>query len=95
MNNVVKLATVIPSEQPPDDSQGAPLTFDTTDLCFQLRTSPATLHRLRASGKLLKSHRFGSQLRWDAEEVKAWIKAGMPDARTWEAIKAAKGRVEK
>src|SRR5262245_3960456 len=64
-----------------------PLTYDTDDLAFVLRTSLATLHRLRAAGKLPRASRLGGQLRWPAEEIRAWVRAGMPDLKTWEAMR--------
>jgi predicted DNA-binding transcriptional regulator AlpA len=69
-----------------------PLLYDSTDLCHILRCSKATLHRLKAANKLPKALRLGGQLRWSAEEVQAWIRAGLPNARAWEAIKSADSR---
>jgi predicted DNA-binding transcriptional regulator AlpA len=65
-----------------------PLTFDTNDLAFVLRTSLATIHRMRAAGKLPRALRWGGQLRWRVDEVRAWVAAGMPDLKSWEAMKA-------
>jgi predicted DNA-binding transcriptional regulator AlpA len=67
-----------------------PLVYDTADLCAVLRISPATLHRLRAAGKLPRAMRLGSQLRFLASEIQEWCEAGMPDQRAWEAIKAVR-----
>jgi predicted DNA-binding transcriptional regulator AlpA len=79
------------SEAP--DQQGAgviqPLLLDSGDLCTVLRISLATLHRLKAAGKLPRARRLGSQLRWLLSEIKDWCAAGMPDCKTWEAILAA------
>jgi hypothetical protein len=65
-----------------------PLTYDTDDLAFVLRSSLATIHRLRAAGKLPRALKLGGQLRWRVEEIKAWCAAGMPDLKTWEAMRS-------
>jgi hypothetical protein len=65
-----------------------PLTYDTDDLAFVLRSSLATIHRLRAAGKLPRALKLGGQLRWRVDEVKAWCAAGMPDLKTWEAMRS-------
>jgi hypothetical protein len=36
--------------------------------------------------------RLGRKVLWKRAEVVAWIDAGCPDGRTWEAMKAAAGR---
>jgi predicted DNA-binding transcriptional regulator AlpA len=77
----------VPSAEQAPHRDLSPLTFDTNDLAFVLRTSLATLHRLRAAGKLPRALRLGGQLRWRVEEVKAWCAAGMPDLKTWEAMR--------
>jgi predicted DNA-binding transcriptional regulator AlpA len=69
----------------------APLVVGTRGLCNILQTSEATVHRLRSSGKLLKPLELGSQLRWRVAEVNAWVEAGCPELRTWEALRKAKG----
>jgi predicted DNA-binding transcriptional regulator AlpA len=68
----------------------SPLTYDTNDLAFVLRTSLATIHRLRAAGKLPRALKLGSQLRWRVAEVQAWVTAGMPDLQTWETMNDAR-----
>jgi predicted DNA-binding transcriptional regulator AlpA len=94
MKNVVKMATGVETQTQtlaPDQAADtlAPLLYDSSDLCHVLRCSMATLHRLKADNKLPKALRLGGQLRWSVEEVQAWIRAGMPDGRTWAAIRAA------
>jgi predicted DNA-binding transcriptional regulator AlpA len=63
------------------------LIFDSGDLCRVLSMSPATLHRLRAAGKLPRAHRLGGRLAWRADEVREWVAAGMPNLETWEAMR--------
>jgi excisionase family DNA binding protein len=61
------------------------LTLD--DLADVLAVHRTTLERMRAAGKLLDADKFGGQLRFQTEEVREWIRAGMPDARTWKAMR--------
>jgi excisionase family DNA binding protein len=49
-------------------------------------------HRLRAAGKLPPAEKLGRAVRWRRADVEAWIAAGCPDARTWQAMQAAAGR---
>jgi predicted DNA-binding transcriptional regulator AlpA len=80
-----------PADKADQHATGAlpPLLYDSSDLCHILRCSKATLHRLKSGNKLPKALRLGGQLRWSVEEVQAWIRAGLPNARIWEAIKSA------
>ena len=66
-----------------------PLLYDTADLCRLLNCSPATLFRRKSAGLLLRGIRWGGKLCWRAEEVKEWVKAGMPPAKEWEARQKA------
>jgi predicted DNA-binding transcriptional regulator AlpA len=49
----------------------------------------STLHALRAAGRWGPAPiRLGRALRFRRADVVAWIDAGCPDARTWEAMRA-------
>jgi predicted DNA-binding transcriptional regulator AlpA len=52
--------------------------------------SEATWWRLHASAKIPRPVRLGKRTLWRAEELRAWIAAGIPDRRTWEAMQAAR-----
>ena len=65
------------------------LVLTVSDLSEMLRTSDRTVHRLNSSGKIPKPYRLGGQLRWDRAEIEAWVKAGMPDRKTWSRSWAA------
>jgi len=58
-----------------------------SDLARVLGTSTRTIWRLLEQGKLPKPARLGSRPRWPADEVRNWIKAGMPEAESWGAIR--------
>jgi predicted DNA-binding transcriptional regulator AlpA len=79
------IASARPAEQLLDS-----LVLDTTQMCHLLRCSLATLHRRRSAGQLPRPIKWGGKLCWRADEVKAWVTAGMPDAKTWEATKEAR-----
>ncbi len=79
------LATPDPATSPLDQ-----LVFDSGDMCRVLATSPASLARLRAAGKLPRAFKLGGKLAWRAAEVRAWVAAGMPELNEWEAKKEAR-----
>jgi len=73
-----------PAERP----ELQPLLLSAADLAQQLRVSIATIWRLRAADKLPRpTAALGRQIiRWNADEIRRWVKAGMPDLKTWEMI---------
>jgi hypothetical protein len=80
-----------PPPAPDRRAAGAPppLLFDTRDMCAVLRIGLATLHRLKAAGKLPRARKLAG-LKWDADEVRRWVAAGMPALQEWEAMEAAR-----
>lgn len=84
-----------PSEpqRPAPDQQTAgalpPLLYDTADMCAVLRIGMATLHRLKSSSKLPRARKLAG-LKWDVDEVRRWVAAGMPALKEWEAMEAAR-----
>lgn len=61
-----------------------------TDAVSQiLSLSKRTVHRLNSSALIIKPLRISGSVRYLESELLAWIKAGMPDRRTWEARKEA------
>jgi predicted DNA-binding transcriptional regulator AlpA len=79
---------VDPVEVPPPVLEPA-LLLTARDLAKLLRISTATVWRLRAAGKLPRPlDALGSQLiRWDADTIRSWVKAKMPDLKTWELLR--------
>ena len=59
------------------------ILFSVADLARVLGTSTRTIWRLLERGKLPKPVRLGSRCRWPADELREWIRAGMPDADEW------------
>jgi predicted DNA-binding transcriptional regulator AlpA len=65
-----------------------PLLLSAADLAQLLRVSVPTIWRLRAAGKLPRPlDTLGKQLgRWNTDEIRRWVTAGMPNLKTWEAM---------
>jgi len=49
--------------------------------------SVATLHRHHGAGLIPTPLRIGGAVRWDKDELDAWIIRGCPEAEAWGAIK--------
>jgi excisionase family DNA binding protein len=49
-----------------------------------LGISKRHLHTLNVSGRLPRPIRLGRSVRWNADELRAWITAGCPERNAWE-----------
>jgi len=49
-----------------------------------LGISKRHLHTLNVSGRLPRPIRLGRSVRWNANELRAWIAAGCPELIPWE-----------
>lgn len=56
-----------------------------------LSLSKRTVHRLNSAGLICKPLRISGSVRYLESEVMAWIRAGMPNRKVWEAMKNAGG----
>jgi len=81
-----------PETSPPTAPPGSltPLLIDMAGLSRLLARSEASLYRDAAAGRLPAALKLGASKRWRYSEIVAWVEAGMPNRRTWEATKAAK-----
>lgn len=52
--------------------------------------SKSMIHKRNRMGLLPMPIRIGRVLRWDANEIQAWIDAGLPSREKWEAMKGGK-----
>ena len=52
-----------------------------------LALSKRQVFRLNSCGKIPAPIRIGGAVRWDADEISAWLAAGAVDRRAWEALK--------
>ena len=57
----------------------------------RLSLSKRQIFRLNSCGKIPAPIRIGGAVRWDSQEISAWLAAGAPDRRTWEALKQQEG----
>jgi excisionase family DNA binding protein len=62
--------------QPDDES---PLLVPVRTVAKLLQVSPRTVWRLLSAGKLIAPRRIGNIVRWQVEELKAWIAGGCPE----------------
>ncbi len=55
--------------------------LDVRQVADTLNCSTRTVWTLRDAGKLPAPIRLGSLVRWRAEEIRDWVRAGCPDCR--------------
>jgi len=65
----------------------SPLTLSVDELAVLLGVSQRHIHRLNAAEKIPRPIRLGHCLKFLCSDIHAWLKAGAPDRRTWEAMK--------
>jgi predicted DNA-binding transcriptional regulator AlpA len=63
------------------------LLDDKPTLAVLLNTSIRTIDRLNSAGRLPAPVRVGARPRWRHDEILAWVRAGCPDRRSWEALR--------
>jgi predicted DNA-binding transcriptional regulator AlpA len=73
----------------PEATPIPPLLIDMAGLSHLLARSEASLYRDDAAGRIPAGRKLGASKRWVYSEIAAWVEAGMPDRRTWEAMKSA------
>ena len=56
-----------------------------------LSLSHRQIFRLNASGKIPGPVRVGGAVRWSENAIAAWLAAGAPDRKTWQALKQQGG----
>jgi DNA-binding transcriptional MerR regulator len=56
------------------------------DLARMLGVSGATLARWKAAGLLLPGLRKNGRILYPLDQVRRWLAAGMPDAKTWKTM---------
>jgi len=54
-----------------------------------LSLSKRQIFRLNSCGKIPAPIRIGGSVRWAEKSISAWLAAGAPDRKTWEAMKEA------
>jgi predicted DNA-binding transcriptional regulator AlpA len=64
-----------------------PLLLNMKGLSQLLVRSEASLYRDDSAGRIPAGLKLGGSKRWAYPEIVAWVEAGMPSRRTWEAMK--------
>jgi predicted DNA-binding transcriptional regulator AlpA len=59
--------------------------------CRLAGVSLATWWRLHAAAKVPSPNRLSGRVLWPVAELRAWVAAGCPDRRTWQARQRAAG----
>lgn len=67
-----------------DERSASTLLLTADSLARQLQISKRSLQRLRSAGKLPKPVSLGGSVRWVAEEIVQWVKAGCPAQAMWQ-----------
>jgi predicted DNA-binding transcriptional regulator AlpA len=57
---------------------------DAASLC---RLGVATWHRMNSAGQVPRPVKLAGSVRWLRAELLAWLQAGAPDRKAWEAMK--------
>jgi len=70
----------------------SPLLLRDKQLAELLGVGRATIHAWRAAGNLPPPLRIGGAVRWRRDEIEAWLAAGAPDVKTWQAVKEQTSR---
>jgi len=74
--------------RPDSQAQAAgtePLLLTVRELAAALAIGVRTLWRYDAAGKIPQGVSFGHVKRWRRREIEAWLEAGCPERREWEA----------
>lgn len=61
-------------------------------VAFALDISVRTVRTMDACGRLPRPLQVGRLKKWDLDEVRNWVTAGMPMRNDWEAIREARQR---
>lgn len=75
-----------------NDGASTPLLIDLKQLATLLSCGQSTLHRNRKADRLPAPIKLGGRTLWRVQEIEAWVAAGCPDRKTWEAMQTAAKR---
>jgi predicted DNA-binding transcriptional regulator AlpA len=67
-----------------------PVTLSRLELAAYLGRSEAAFDRDLALGRIPAGFRLGRCRKWLKSEIDAWLAAGAPDQKTWEAMKKSR-----
>ena len=66
------------------------ILISAADVARMLGLSSRTVARMNSYGGLPRPVRLGRSVRWLRDEIQAWIKAGCPNRKVWDATKGGK-----
>lgn len=69
------------------ENQNKEKLLSSRDVAVILGLGPRTVHRYNSSGLIIKPLRISGSVRYVESELMAWIRAGMPNRKTWEVMK--------
>lgn len=72
-----------------DRTESEQLLLPASEAARLLGISKRHLHTLNCSGRLPAPIRLGRSVRWNGDELRAWIDAGCPERSRWEAMRPA------
>ncbi|WP_437202245.1 helix-turn-helix transcriptional regulator [Planctomicrobium sp. SH664] len=64
------------------------MALTAADVARLLNVSIRHVAALNATGRLPRPIRLGRAVRWNAEELRAWLAAGAPSRDRWEILRA-------
>ena len=67
------------------------LLIDIATLARLLSLSESTLHKLKLMDQLPAPVRIGRAVRWNLEEIRAWVNCGCPARHRWEIMRQQHG----
>jgi predicted DNA-binding transcriptional regulator AlpA len=76
-------STATVASAPPDSN---PLVYTGDELAVALQVSRKTITRMDQTGRLPRAISIAGRKRWRRAEIAAWMSAGAPTRRDWEAL---------
>ncbi len=64
------------------------IALSAEELAERLGVSLRHIRQMDSTQLLPKPIRLGRSVRWSVDEISAWMKAGAPDRRRWEQLRA-------
>ena len=92
MTEILKLPPPAPAPENAPPPGPEPELVPAAAVAVMLSVSARTLWRMHAAGELPAPVKVGGSTRWRLSEVRAWVEAGCPARRQWEAARKARGR---
>ena len=76
----------VASSASPEVSRPAPLVTDASGVGLMVEMSARSIRRMNSAGRLPRPVKIGGAVKWRVAEIEAWVRAGCPDRKAWEAM---------